>query len=266
MQLQICGWEKDKIALIYRVTGKMEKMEKVSQGRFAAIVLAAGRGKRMKSAVQKQFMLLRDRPVLWYSLQAFEESGIDDIILVTAEADREYCIHEYVEKYGFSRIRAVVSGGKERYHSVYEGLCGLENLLGYGDNDAVLIHDGARPFVDQEIILRIRRDILRYGACVAGMPSKDTVKLADREGFSHITPDRDSVWMIQTPQGFSYPLIKAAYDKMMSCDEYQRGVTDDAMVVESMTNHRVRLTEGSYKNIKVTTPEDMYIAEAFLRG
>ena len=97
------------------------------------------------------------------------------------------------------------------------------------------------------------------------MPSKDTVKLSDDDGFAKMTPDRNKVWMIQTPQGFSYPLLMEAYDKMMSFEEYQEGVTDDAMVVESMTNVKVRLTKGSYRNIKVTTPEDMFVAEAFLK-
>lgn len=128
-----------------------------------------------------------------------------------------------------------------------------------------MIHDGARPFADGEIIGRVMEDAVLYGACAAGMPSKDTVKLSDDDGFAKMTPDRNKVWMIQTPQGFSYPLLMEAYDKMMSCEEYQEGVTDDAMVVESMTNVKVRLTKGSYRNIKVTTPEDMFVAEAFLK-
>ena len=128
-----------------------------------------------------------------------------------------------------------------------------------------MIHDGARPFADVEIIGRVMEDAVLYGACAAGMPSKDTVKLSDDDGFAKMTPDRNKVWMIQTPQGFSYPLLMEAYDKMMSFEEYQEGVTDDAMVVESMTNIKVRLTKGSYRNIKVTTPEDMFVAEAFLK-
>ena len=127
-----------------------------------------------------------------------------------------------------------------------------------------MIHDGARPFVDAGMIQRVMKAAERYGACVAGMPSKDTVKLSDNDGFAVQTPERSRVWTIQTPQTFSYSLIKDAYDKMMSREEYQQGVTDDAMVVEFMTDCRVRLTEGSYRNIKVTTPEDMAVAEAFL--
>lgn len=234
--------------------------------RTAAIVLAAGQGKRMKSKIQKQFLLLDGKPVIWYALHAFEESRVDDVILVTGAEEIGYCQNEIVKKYGFSKVRAVVAGGKERYHSVYEGLKALGARLSYHDGDCVLIHDGARPFVDDAMIERILSDIHRYGAAVAGMPSKDTVKLTDADGFASVTPDRSRVWTIQTPQGFAYPLIRRAYDTMMSREEYQKGVTDDAMVVETMTDQKVRLTEGSYRNIKVTTPEDMEIAAAFLHS
>ena len=250
----------------------MEKKEKI---RFAAVVLAAGKGKRMKSTVQKQFLLLHGKPLLYYSLAAFENSPVEDIVLVTGAEEMEYCRKEIVEKLGFQKVRAIVAGGKERYHSVYEGLKALSEQFGYGMNfstdageyaqDYVMIHDGARPFVDAGILERVMADAVTYGACVAGMMSKDTVKLANEDGFAAQTPDRSHVWTVQTPQTFSYRLIKEAYDKMMSREEYQQGVTDDAMVVESMTRQRVKLTEGSYRNIKVTTPEDMAVAEAFLR-
>ena len=219
--------------------------------RTAAIVLAAGQGKRMKSKIQKQFLLLEEKPVIWYALHAFEESRVDDVILVTGADEIAYCRDEIVGKYGFSKVRAIVAGGKERYHSVYEGLKALGSQFSYGE---------------EPMIERIVSDIRSYSAAVAGMPSKDTVKLADADGFASVTPERAHVWMIQTPQGFTYPLIRAAYDKMMSREEYQQGVTDDAMVVETMTDHKVRLTEGSYRNIKVTTPEDMEVAAAFLKN
>lgn len=251
-----------------------DKTEEVSEnavsalnkaGRFAAVVLAAGRGSRMNSKVQKQYMLLDGKPLIYYSLKTFEDGPVNDIVLVTGEEEIEYCRKEIIEKYGFHKILAVVSGGKERYHSVYEGLKCLEAQGGYGQGDYVLVHDGARPFADAGVIARVMEDSMRHGACVAGMPSKDTVKLSDDAGFARMTPERDKVWTVQTPQGFSYPLIRGAYDKMMSCVEYQLGVTDDAMVVESMTEVKVRLTEGSYRNIKVTTPEDMFVAEALLK-
>ena len=134
----------------------------------------------------------------------------------------------------------------------------MNNSIFYGFDNLLLVY--------LAMIERIVSDIRRYSAAVAGMPSKDTVKLVDADGFASVTPERAHVWMIQTPQGFTYPLIRAAYDKMMSREEYQQGVTDDAMVVETMTDHKVRLTEGSYRNIKVTTPEDMEVAAAFLQN
>ena len=237
----------------------------MEQVKKAAIVLAAGHGKRMHSKVAKQYLLLNGEPVLVHALRAFEMSGMDTIILVTGADEVEFCRKDIVEAYGFSSVKQVVPGGKERYDCVWNGLCAL-NAAGCREDGMVLIHDGARPFVDESMIERIVSDIRSYSAAVAGMPSKDTVKLADADGFASVTPERAHVWMIQTPQGFTYPLIRAAYDKMMSREEYQQGVTDDAMVVETMTDHKVRLTEGSYRNIKVTTPEDMEVAAAFLKN
>lgn len=232
--------------------------------RVAAIVLAAGKGTRMQSKVHKQFLLLDGKPLLWYSLQAFEQSQVQDVILVTGEESVEYCQKEVVERFDFQKVRAVTAGGKERYHSVYAGLNVLLKECRYGAEDFVMIHDGARPFADADLIERIRHEVQIYGACVAGMPSKDTIKISDEEGFAVQTPKRQYVWTIQTPQAFSYSLIKGAYDKMMEREDCQQGITDDAMVVERMTDKKVRLTEGSYRNIKVTTPEDMVTAEAFL--
>ena len=255
---------------------------------YAAIVLAAGKGKRMHSSVQKQFLLLDGKPLLYYSLRAFEDSPVERVILVTGEEEISFCRQEIVERFGFSKVCGIVAGGKERYHSVYAGLCALEAWAGWRperpepgtkpepgwqpasdsrivDDCCVLIHDGARPFVDQGIIGRVMEDAAAYGACAAGMPSKDTVKLADGRGFAARTPDRSCVWTVQTPQAFSYALIRGAYDRMMEKEEYQSRITDDAMVVETMTGGKVKLTEGSYRNLKVTTPEDMAVAEALLR-
>ena len=228
----------------------------------AAVVLAAGRGSRMHSQVQKQFLLLNGKPVLCYSLEQFEACPfLDEIVLVTGAEEVDFCRREIVEKYAFSRVRSVVLGGRERYHSVYAGLKELERL-GYAGADLVLIHDGARPFLDGEILGRVCRDAAQYGACAAGMPSKDTVKLADAAGFAVQTPDRSLVWTVQTPQAFVFSLIRDAYERMMASESSQENVTDDAMVIERMTDCRVRLTEGSYRNMKITTPEDLILAEA----
>ena len=226
--------------------------------RNTAIVLAAGQGKRMHSKIQKQFMELDGMPVLCYSLRCFQESPlIQDIILVTGEDALSYCKEEIVKKYGFTKVSNVIAGGKERYDSVYAGLCACK------DCRYVLIHDGARPFITEEIIERGLEKVKETGACVVGMPSKDTIKLSDAEGYVKETPDRKCVWTIQTPQIFSYALIREAHDSIRKKDMSK--ITDDAMVIEQETGVKVALAEGSYQNIKITTPEDLYIAEAFLR-
>ena len=221
-----------------------------------AIVLAAGSGKRMNSKVHKQYLLLKEKPILYYSLKAFEDSVIDDIILVVGVGEIDFCRNDIVEKYGIQKVRAVVEGGKERYHSVYEG------LKAAGETDYVLIHDGARPFVSQAIIERTLSAVYEYKACVVGMPVKDTIKIIDEHGYAKETPARSHVWMVQTPQAFSYPLIFDAYSRMLMQED--SGITDDAMVVERMTDYKVKLIEGSYQNIKITTPEDLDIAEVYL--
>ena len=227
--------------------------------RNTAIVLAAGQGKRMHSKVQKQFLEIQGYPVLYYSLRCFQESPlIQDIILVTGEESISYCKEEIVQKYGFTKVSAVIPGGKERYDSVYAGLCECR------DCEYVLIHDGARPFVTEEILKRGLQKVKETGACVIGMPSKDTVKLSDEEGYVKETPNRKCVWTIQTPQIFLYSLIREAHDSIRQKDMSK--ITDDAMVVEQETGAKVALAEGSYQNIKITTPEDMNTAEMFIEN
>ncbi|MBC5650500.1 2-C-methyl-D-erythritol 4-phosphate cytidylyltransferase [Blautia segnis] len=230
----------------------------MEQGRCTAIVLAAGQGKRMHSKIQKQFLEIGGKPILYYSMECFQKSPlIQDIILVTGEDMISYCQSEIVEKYGFTKVCKVTAGGKERYDSVYAG------LLCCQDTDYVYIHDGARPFVTEEMIQRGYEAVKRTNACAMGMPSKDTVKLADPSGYIKETPDRKNVWNIQTPQIFSYDLIRGAYESIRKKD--MSNVTDDAMVVEQETGTKILLVEGSYQNIKITTPEDLAVAEAFLR-
>lgn len=224
-----------------------------------AIVLAAGQGKRMGTKVQKQYLEIDGKPVLYYSLNVFEQSAvIDEVVLVVGENQVEYCYSEIVLKYGFDKVKTVVEGGAERYHSVWNGLQEV-NEDGY-----VFIHDGARPFINEEILNRAYEDVQICKSCVVGMPVKDTIKLADSEGFVNETPERSLVWMIQTPQVFENGLVKKAYALFMEQDNVQ--VTDDAMVVEQMLGHKVKLTMGSYENIKITTPEDLEIAEIFVKN
>ena len=230
-----------------------------------AIILAAGQGKRMGGKVQKQYLELLGHPILYYSLAAFQDSPlIDSMLLVTGAAEIPYVQQEIVEKYHFSKVRAVVEGGAERYASVWKGLQALENEMTGEEKDGyVFIHDGVRPFVHEEILSRAFDAVEKYHACVVGMPSKDTVKLADEEGFVAVTPARSLVWSIQTPQVFDFRLAYQAYAQLERSG--RSDVTDDAMIVEAFTETKVRLVEGSYENIKITTPEDLKIAEAFLK-
>lgn len=230
-----------------------------------AIILAAGQGKRMGGKVQKQYLELLGHPILYYSLAAFQDSPlIDSMLLVTGAAEIPYVQQEIVEKYHFSKVRAVVEGGAERYASVWKGLQALENEMTEEEKDGyVFIHDGVRPFVHEEILSRAFDAVKQYHACVVGMPSKDTVKLADEEGFVAVTPARSLVWSIQTPQVFDFRLAYQAYAQLEKSG--RSDVTDDAMIVEAFTETKVRLVEGSYENIKITTPEDLKIAEAFLK-
>ena len=225
--------------------------------KYAAIVLAAGSGKRMNSKVHKQYLIIQDRPVLYYSLKAFEDSAVDEIVLVVGKGEEKFCRKEIVDKYGISKVKAIVEGGKERYHSVFEG------LKQTSDADYVLIHDGARPFVNQDIIRRCMQEVQKYQACVVGMPVKDTIKIADEGGYAKLTPDRKNVWMIQTPQTFSYALIYEAYEEMLKTED--TAITDDAMVLERIKGKKSKLIEGSYRNIKITTPEDLLIANVYLQ-
>ena len=231
---------------------------------YTAIVLAAGRGSRMNSGVRKQYMQIGGRPVLYYALRAFEESYVDEIILVTAEEEIAYCKKEIVEAYGFKKVSGIVAGGKERYHSVYRGLCAAKA------GGCVLIHDGARPFLTAEILERARENLCSHAACAAAVPSKDTVKIVDYDGYVKETPDRASVWNMQTPQCFTYELAMQAYGRLIESEqtlaERQITVTDDAMVVEYFSKDKVKLFEGSYYNIKITTPEDMELAEFYLKA
>lgn len=228
--------------------------------RNAAIVLAGGSGSRMKSKVKKQYLLLQERPVLYYSLSVFQESEyIDEIILVCGKGETEQCRTDIVEKYGFTKVSRVVEGGKERYHSVYEGLKAIEGC------DYVMIHDGARPFVDSAMLARIMQDLEQVDACVAAVPVKDTIKLSDENGFVANTPPREQLWTVQTPQSFRYDLIRAAYDQLAKGEPAGVKITDDAMVAEYFAHVPVKLTEGSYENIKITTPEDLLLAEMILQ-
>ncbi|MBU3111736.1 2-C-methyl-D-erythritol 4-phosphate cytidylyltransferase [Clostridium lacusfryxellense] len=223
--------------------------------RNCAIVLAAGKGKRMGESINKQYLHIKGYPVLYYTLKAFTQSDcIDDIILVVADGEDDYCREEIVKKYNFLKVKNVVIGGKERQHSVLNGLRAVTNC------DIVLIHDGARPFINESIIQNAVRYANLYGATACGVMPKDTIKMKDASGFSMKSPNREMFFCVQTPQAFRYELILDCHNRINNEDIM---VTDDTMVVERYGN-KVYLYEGSYNNIKVTTPEDLEIGKQIL--
>lgn len=236
-----------------------------------AVVLAAGQGKRMGTKVAKQYLEIGGRPLLYYTLRAFEQSPlIDAVILVVGDMEQiSYCQKEIVDAYDFQKVDTITVGGKERYDSVFCALNVIEDdMCDAARQGYVFIHDGARPAVTEEILARCLEAVEKYEACVAAMPVKDTIKLADENGFAAATPRRDLLWTVQTPQAFSFSLIYGAYCRMQEqkamLEEKGIKITDDAMVVETFTDQKVKLVEGSYENIKVTTPDDLKLAAELL--
>ena len=226
-----------------------------------AIVMAAGSGKRMGSNVPKQFLEINGKPILYYPLKVLESSFVDEIILVTRHEDISYCKDNIVDKYSFKKVTKIVAGGAERYDSVYAGLKAVDETDSY-----IYIQDGARPMLSHDILERTREDVVNYSATVVAMPVKDTIKIADENGKIISTPGRETLWTAQTPQAFSYAVIKAAYDLLYQAKENAMPVkiTDDGQVVENYSSVDVHITKGDYSNIKVTTPEDINVAEKFL--
>lgn len=222
--------------------------------KVAAVIAAGGRGRRMNSTLSKQFLRLKGRPILYYTLNTFESlQEIEEIILVVGPSDMDYAQREVLQPYRFRKVK-LVEGGKERQDSVYNGLRSCSP-----QTDIVVIHDGVRPFVTKKIILASIEAAKKYRAVGVGVPVKDTIKVVDG-GFILNTPDRSTLWAIQTPQTFEYSLILRAHEEARKAGFYG---TDDTVLVERL-GFPVRMIEGAYENIKITTPEDMLVAEAFL--
>ena len=227
--------------------------EKTAAGRSAALILAAGRSSRMQAEIPKQFLLYRGRPLFLWSVEKYRR--ITDLtVVVTGEADVEKT-KNCLASFGMDDV-PVITGGEERYDSSFRGLLYLEEK---GGLDTVMIHDAARAFVMEEIIGNALESARNQGTAVAAVPLKDTVKRADEKGLVLDTPDRSSLYLIQTPQAFSLKLILACYRRFFAEKEKHPAlsVTDDASVVEQFSDHPVQLTPGSYDNIKITTPDDL---------
>jgi 2-C-methyl-D-erythritol 4-phosphate cytidylyltransferase len=222
--------------------------------RASVVIVAAGSGSRMNMPINKQFIEIGEIPVLTRTLSVFDScENIDDIILVVSEEHISYAKTNIVEKYRIKKVKHIVAGGSDRGQSVYNGLKTISEKT-----KIVAIHDGARPFVSVDIIKSSIVDALKYGASCVAVKAKDTVKMSDCDGFITQTPNRDNLWMIQTPQTFDFCLLLKAYKKAIE-DKFTG--TDDSILVERI-GHMVKLTPGSYDNIKITTQEDLSIGEA----
>ena len=223
----------------------------------AAVILSAGAGRRMHQSMPKQYLDLCGKPVIAWTIEAFQQSpDIDEIVLVTGTDQVMKCQEEIVKRYGLTKVSKIVPGGAERGNSV---LCGLRALR--GDTSCVLIHDGARPLVGQAVIARVTEAAALYGAAAVAVPARDTVKIVDEQEMVVSTPDRRTLRMMQTPQAFSYPLILTAYEKVFADGVT---VTDDAMAAE-YAGARVKIVEGDVRNIKITVPQDLLLAELLIK-
>jgi 2-C-methyl-D-erythritol 4-phosphate cytidylyltransferase len=225
--------------------------------KVTVLIPAAGMGRRMGKAVAKQFLPLGDKPMLAHTLLAFQRAPeIDEIIPILSKEDMESCLKDVIEQYHITKVRTLVVGGKERQDSVMNGLQKLEQ-----DASIVLVHDGVRPFVTQEMIQE-SVDLARKGESVAvGVPLKDTIKEVDDKQVIRHTLERSRLWAIQTPQTFPLKVLMRAYEESYKHRVY---ATDDAMLVER-AGVKVRVIMGSYENIKITTPEDLILAEEILK-
>jgi len=225
--------------------------------KVTAIIPAAGMGKRMGKAMSKQFLTLGDKPMLAHTLLVFQGAPeIDEIIPVLSKEDMEGCLHDVIERYQITKVKTLVVGGKERQDSVLHGLQKIGK-----DTAVVLVHDGVRPFVTPDMISEAV-GLAKKGECVAvGVPIKDTIKEVDDKKIVRRTLERGKLWAIQTPQVFPVKILRRAYEESSKQKIYG---TDDATLVER-AGGTVRVIMGSYENIKITTPEDLIVAEEILK-
>ena len=221
-----------------------------------AIVLAAGRSTRMGGGLNKQFIELLGKPIIWYSLTAFELCGAVDAVILVRRPDYASEADLIIRQFGFQKVTGVTDGGAERQNSVWNGLekCDPSTKI-------VAVHDGARPLVNPALIQATVISARAHGTGIAASKLVDTIKEANEDKTVVRTVDRTKLWAVQTPQTIRYALLKEAYAKILAD---QAVVTDEAAAVESL-GQKVHLVETSFLNLKITTPSDLAMAEALLR-
>ena len=222
---------------------------------LSAIILAAGQGKRLKTALPKPLIKIGKLPVIIYSLGSLNAHPDVDEIIIVVSAGNQKAITQAIKRYTFKKVKVFVLGGKRRQDSVDNGLKAVSV-----NSNWVLIHDSARPFIDQESITQVIAAAKETGAAILGVPVKATIKSIKFKGIVDKTLERGNLWEIQTPQVFKKEIIFSAYKKYS-----KKNVTDDASLVEKL-GKKVKLVRGSYENIKITTPEDLLFAQAIVGG
>lgn len=224
--------------------------------KISVLIPAAGHGSRMNASVKKPYLRLADKPILSHTIDRFEHNSvIDEIFVIVDESDFTICRNNVIDPYRYKKIRKLIPGGETRQVSVFNGLKALSDDVEY-----VVIHDGVRPFINDEIIYKCLKATEECGAAVSAVPVKETIKIVNDEQLIVETPQRHRLWQAQTPQVFRKSIIIEAHEKAI-----QDGIDapDDAALVENLGSP-IKLVRGSYKNIKLTTPEDLGIAETLL--
>ena len=224
--------------------------------RNLAVIVASGTGTRMNSSMPKQFIEVLGKPVLVWTIECFEKSNlIDEIVLVVPNDYLAYTSQAIVDTYGFKKIRKITGGGETRQESVLAGLAACPRSL-----DKVAIHDGVRPIVRQSLIEEVFETASETNGAIPAVKVKETVKIVDQDMYAKTLP-RDNIYLAQTPQVFSYPTI---FDIHKQAAETEFEASDDAMLAEHF-GHKVKIINGYYDNIKITTPEDLVLAKEILK-
>jgi len=224
--------------------------------KISVLIPAAGQGKRMESSVKKPYLMLDDKPILSHTIDHFEQNSvIDEIFVIVDQSDFMVCREKALSPFRYRKVGELVAGGETRQASVFNGLRSLSD-----DVDFVVVHDGVRPFINDKIIFECLEAAAECGAAVSAVPVKETIKVANKELFVDHTPQRDRLWQVQTPQVFRKSLIVEAHKKAI---QDRINAPDDAALVENLGSP-IKLVMGSYKNVKLTTPEDLRIAETLL--